>query len=537
VAESAAYSIGNPTPEEQLFLELLNRARANPTAEGVRLAGLTDSNVVQSYRAFGVSLILMQSQFAAIPPLPPLSLNPVLSATAREHSRDMLQNHFQGHNSSNGSTLDNRIAASGYALNAPSYYYGENVFSYSYSVVHGHAGFEVDWGGNVGTGGMQSPPGHRNNIHSANFREVGLGVVLGSNQGVGPQLVTQDFGSRSDTPPLVTGVIYRDRNGNRFYDIGEGVSGVSITIAGSSYFAVSGISGGYTVPVPHGGTYTVSFSGGPVPSAQRTVTTSGPNVKLDYIVPPVTGPVRGDFNGDGFADFLLFSPSLRRTAIWNLQGTTLLNSVSGPTLPTGWAATSVADLDRNGKLDLILSNASTRQTAIWFLNNATFVRSSPGPTLPIGWSLIAVTDVNRDGKPDYVIANANTGQTAVWFLNGTVLSSSAVGPSISPGWRLVDAVDFNADGKPDFVVSNTSTRSTAIWYMNGVVRTSSAYGPALAPGWVLQGASDFNSDGKPDYVLTETSTRRTVFWYLNGVSRTGSAYGPTLTAGYNLASP
>ena len=36
------YSFGQPTDEDQLYLELINRARANPTAEGLRLATSTD---------------------------------------------------------------------------------------------------------------------------------------------------------------------------------------------------------------------------------------------------------------------------------------------------------------------------------------------------------------------------------------------------------------------------------------------------------------------------------------------------------------
>lgn len=48
------YSIGSPTKEEQLYLELINRARANPAAEGIRLAGTTEADVLSSYTYFGV---------------------------------------------------------------------------------------------------------------------------------------------------------------------------------------------------------------------------------------------------------------------------------------------------------------------------------------------------------------------------------------------------------------------------------------------------------------------------------------------------
>src|SRR5215218_7831196 len=84
------YSIGSPTNEEQYYLELINRARANPPAEGVRLALTTDSNVVASYNYFGVNLVLMQSQFALIGSAQPLSMNATLTTAARAHSQNML---------------------------------------------------------------------------------------------------------------------------------------------------------------------------------------------------------------------------------------------------------------------------------------------------------------------------------------------------------------------------------------------------------------------------------------------------------------
>lgn len=278
------YSIGNPTNEEQYYLELINRARATPQAEGVRLATTTDQNVLGAYNSFGVNLVLMQAQFAVILPAPPLSMNATLMTAARAHSQNMLQNNYQGHNGPDGS-LTTRLQA--YTSGANGWSIGENVYAYSKSVWYGHAGFEVDWGGSAATGGMQSPPGHRVNIHSTQFREVGIGVVLGSNGGsggVGPQLVTQDFGSVGGLLPFVTGVVYRDLNANGFYDPGEGVGGVTVNVSDANYYAITAGSGGYSVPVPGSGSYTVTFSGGTVATAQRTVTVSAAqNAKADYI--------------------------------------------------------------------------------------------------------------------------------------------------------------------------------------------------------------------------------------------------------------
>jgi len=79
---STPYSIGSPTDEEQLYLEYVNRARANPPAEGLILATTTDPNVLSAYAYFGVDTNLMQSQFDAIAAAPPVAMNAELMAAA-----------------------------------------------------------------------------------------------------------------------------------------------------------------------------------------------------------------------------------------------------------------------------------------------------------------------------------------------------------------------------------------------------------------------------------------------------------------------
>ena len=272
------WSIGDPTPEEQLYLELMNRARATPSAEGQRLRDTTDPDVVGAYNYFGVDRNLMYLQFQALAPAPPLSMNPKLLAAARSHSQDMSARQYQDHTGSDGSTPGSRATAQGYSWQT----LAENVSAYSKQVFFGHASFEVDWG--YGLGGMQTPPGHRVNAHNPVYREVGVGVVDITGKTVGPQLVTEDLATTFSSMPFITGVIYSDRNGNQFYDIGEGITGVTVTVSGSAWYAVSASAGGYSVPVPGDGIYTVTFSGGGVATRQQTVTVAGSqNAKLDYL--------------------------------------------------------------------------------------------------------------------------------------------------------------------------------------------------------------------------------------------------------------
>jgi hypothetical protein len=284
-ASTTQYAIGDPTPEEQLYLELVNRARMNPAAEAVVWRDTTDPDVLSSYGYFGVDLTLMVSQIVPLSATQPLSFHPQLLEAARRHTMDMYVNNYQGHIGTDGSNPGLRLNSAGYSWNT----YGENAFATARTVTHGHAGFEVDWGS--GPGGMQSPAGHRLNIHNGNFREAGIGVTNGLRGSVGPQIVTQDFASRWGITPFITGVVYYDFNGNNFYDLGEGIGGVRVDVPGSAFFAVTANSGGYSVPVTTDGTYSVTFSGPDLPAKTLNVSVAdGLNAKLDW-VPAYTPPL------------------------------------------------------------------------------------------------------------------------------------------------------------------------------------------------------------------------------------------------------
>lgn len=316
------YSIGNPSDEAQLYLEYINRARADALAEAQRLASETDPDITSAYSFFGVTGANIINQFQwyvnqnhedFAQYAQPLSFNEKLNTAALLHSQDMFAHQFQGHDSSSNppapltpfGSLGDRLDAVGYNGSA-----GENVYSYASSPREGHAAFDVDWGHVTNFGdfynpafngqGMQNQAGHRLNIHNPSFKEIGIGVVNGVNESVGPQIVTQDFGDPGDVT-FVTGVVYEDLNGNAFYDIGEGRSGVRIDVEGSAYFAVSSDSGGYSVPVQGDGVYNVLFSGGGFGSFMTTANiVGGANVKIDYIVSPIL--FAADFNNDGMVD-------------------------------------------------------------------------------------------------------------------------------------------------------------------------------------------------------------------------------------------
>ena len=316
------YSIGNPSDDAQLYLEYVNRARADAIVEANRLAAETDSDITSAYGFFGINTQDIISQFTTSvnnglmdQVAQPLAFNANLNQAAELHTQDMFNNSFQGHVSSSNppspfspnATLSGRVNAVGYSWQG----LGENVFSHADSPRQGHAGFDVDWGNSDNSSspgynsafngqGMQNPAGHRLSIHNDSFKEVGIGVVNGTNGSVGPQLVTQDFGNPGATT-LITGVVFEDLDGDNFYDIGEGRSGVRVDVDGSGFFAISSDSGGYAVPVSGDGAYDVMFSGDGFADFMAVANVAGgKNVKIDYLASSAT--FTADYNGDGYVD-------------------------------------------------------------------------------------------------------------------------------------------------------------------------------------------------------------------------------------------
>jgi hypothetical protein len=303
----ALFSFGNPSADEQAYIEMINRARANPGAEGELLADSTHPGVTGAISYYDVDLILFQSEMNALPAKPPLAPHAALTTAARGHSQWMFNNAQQVHDQPDGQTFVQRLIAAGYSYSTA----GENIYSYADDAEHGHAGFEIDWG--PGPGGMQDPRGHRDNIHSGSYREIGVGVVNGTNtvngNTVGPQIVTQDFGNRSNAPYYGTGVAYYDLNGNNSYDVGEGISGLTVNVSGAGYYCITADGGGWAVPLPNGtaGTRTVTFSGLGVNQTVNLIVPSNGNakadLKLNYAPPTFLSPPLANIGDDHTLEF------------------------------------------------------------------------------------------------------------------------------------------------------------------------------------------------------------------------------------------
>lgn len=279
--------MSTPTAFEQEMLELINRVRADPSGEFDKIilnqstGQAVETSITQAISFFGVDLALFKTQMAAFGAVAPLAWNDSLSNAALAHTSLMIAQDTQSHQLAGEAGLGTRISAAGYQYSNV----GENIYAYTTSPEQGHAGFIIDWG--YGPGGMQSPAGHRLSILSSTYQEVGIGVTAESifSTQVGPYVVTQDFGRSFSYSAQLVGSVINDADGDKFYDIGEGLGGVNVIVSGSNgtYSTQTWNSGGYQLVVP-AGSYTVTFSGGGLGNSQsKTFSIGADNVKVDAL--------------------------------------------------------------------------------------------------------------------------------------------------------------------------------------------------------------------------------------------------------------
>lgn len=124
--------------------------------------------------------------------LPPLQLNPQLSQAAYQKGQDMIAKNYWAHNAPDGTTPWVFIKGSGYEY----LYAGENLargFSSAQDVV---------------TAWMNSQ-GHRDNLLSKNYDDVGFAVVTGTLTGDETILVVQEFGRKMAGSPDQSSVASR----------------------------------------------------------------------------------------------------------------------------------------------------------------------------------------------------------------------------------------------------------------------------------------------------------------------------------------
>ena len=264
------------SPEEQLFVYLLNRARNNPQQYQID-AGLTG-----------------QVDLSAVAASMPLAVNDKLFDSTEFHVNDMVANNYFAHQSPVSGLWPNKMARNaGYALpttlpaGGNSYWILDDNSNQIESIAAGTISNTADYALKqliVDSG--ENPPGHRIHLLAMDafnqlWREVGVGYAYGAATTYGNYWAIHT-GVIASSDEFLTGVVYNDANGNGKYDLNEGLSGVTVS-AGSGKSVVTNAAGGWSIPIT-AGTYTVTTSGGAfVGTSSTSVTVGSANVEVDFL--------------------------------------------------------------------------------------------------------------------------------------------------------------------------------------------------------------------------------------------------------------
>ena len=474
--------------DEQLVIELINRARANPAAEAVRL---------------GIDLNAgLQPGTISTAPKPPLAPHQILIDVAAAHSQDMIDRDFFDHVNPDGKNPGARIAAAGYSARS----WGENI------AIHGGAAEAHDL--------LFTSAGHRVNMLSNNYREIGVGVRLRTDWGID---MTETFANRTGTA-FLTGVAFSDQVvADNFFSVGEGLAGATITATartvGTTYTTTTGPTGGYSLQVP-GGTYDLIVSGGKLtrPIEITDIGVGTANVKVDFVVPYsdpgplipnadrvmtekdaailidvlqndsgnvplnsalvaiVTPPNGGNVNVDWITGHVTYTPAAGRTGpdefTYRLQG------VDGDWSPVARVVVAVVDLgDCPWKNPLLAPdvNADDKVAPLDALALITNINNYQAHVLPTPSNQAdfppAYWDVNGDGRVD-----ANDVLSVINYLNAVADGEGEA----SSGGGAIEAPDFPTTPALRWDVPD-STVATPTGVAHPVSDSESPIWPAAVP--------------------------------------------------------
>ena len=452
----------NPTGLEQEMLEMVNRVRTNPVDEPDELFLSTmvgnsnffvspDADVNAATDFFNTVGTAFLNDWATQTAAPPVAWNEGLMNSSLAHNNEMVAQNTQSHQLPGEDPLLTRAMNGGFTGSPLSV--GENVFAFTESVLHGHTAFIVDWGN--GPNGMQDPAGHRDNIMDSDWEEVGISIISSPLTGVGdvgPLVTTQNFGTRASYGnPRVLGVAFTDADGDNFYDAGEGLGGITITVsnATSTFTTTTMTAGGYQVEVP-AGTYNVTAQGGSLdqPMSLGTVVVGSENVKVDLdttVAPPSVGFISGtvfrDLNESGFFE----------TGDSGLAGRTVfIDTDADGILDAGETSTTTA---ANGSYTLSVAATGTYNVAI---ESDPFFRASAGSSS----TTTATTAVGSTA------AGVNFGQVQFASASGSTLNIFGTSGDDLFGWTIDNGSHFVTFNGAEFEYS-TATYDTVQFFGSG----------------------------------------------------------------------
>jgi hypothetical protein len=233
-------------------------------------------------------------------------------------------------------------------------------------------------------------------------------------------------------------------------------------------------------------------------------------VKFNQIkVGSESGPVVGDFNGDGREDMIYFVPTnfdtfrmLVSTGTGTYRDSTTYPIPGGRSL--GYV---VGDFNNDGKLDLVMMGGIPSSLYFYKGNgDGTFqqpVKSSITASAPNG---ITAEDVNHDGKMDIVISDSTDQTSYIETYFGYGSGTFTAGPVTQNNFNTfaLRSGDFDGDGHADLMTTDCGTDGCLLVIFYGDGKGNFPANFSVGAGQLIATVADVDDDGRSDIISSNT---------------------------------
>lgn len=189
------------------------------------------------------------------------------------------------------------------------------------------------------------------------------------------------------------------------------------------------------------------------------------------------------FDDDGYPDLVLRDPTNGAMEFWYMEGAARRGApaflVADQLFGPEWELAASGDFDRDGFADFVWRHSLTQKLVIWrmyFNNKLGEIVPTPDQAVAANWKVVAALDYDRDGNRDLLWYNVDSGRIVLWRMDANVarIAGAFTNPPTAgdANWKVVAGGEFGSDGvgparSDDIVWRNSTTGKIVIWHMDG----------------------------------------------------------------------